>query len=218
MDKAFKTRLNSAENAGDILDILNDMASSIDIIPLANLLWKEEQELCFFPDNRLVEMWDREIKKIQKVCKDDLAKFESRLLELDIFSERFLNSLDSCFQGTASSLMGSLSRLQESIHTEWKSRMSGNAFFPLFEKTFREGEFEKLSNVLRDGKAEAKRSLESVHAAAEGCLPGEQDILCEELRQQYLKKALLASAVLRESMDRIISFYDKKWRLFLSSK
>ncbi len=214
MDKALKTRLNSAENAGDILDILNDMASSIDIIPLANLLWNEEQELCFFPDNRLVEVWDREIKKIQKVCKDDLAKFESRLLELDIFSQRFLTSLDSCFQGTASSLMGSLSRLQESIYIQWKSRMSVNAFFPLFEKTFREGEFEKLSNELHDGKRDAKRSLESVHAAAKGCLSGEH----EELRQQYLKKALLASAMLRESINRIVSFYDKKWRLFLSSK
>ena len=91
-------------------------------------------------------------------------------------------------------------------------------FSRCLRKTFREGESGKLCNVLHDGKRDAKRSLESVHAAAEGCLSGEHGILCEELRQQYLKEALLASAVLRESIDRIISFYDKKWRLFLSPK
>ena len=207
------------ENAGYIIDVLSGMASDLDIIPLANLMWKGEDILCFFSGDGLAETWKMEIDVIRRNAGKDLDELDRKLKGLDISSAKFPRFMESIFSGAASAFPDSIDRLQERIHQSWKSQLPGNAFFPVFEKIFREGESSGFRNMLRSQRAEAMKSLAGLHEAANRISserPGPD--LSEECRLLYPEYVSRATGALDKTIESIISFYEKKWSLFLSPK
>lgn len=209
----------TSANTVNVIDLLNDMASDIDVIPLANLMWNEIEEVCFPEENSLLEMWKREMSEIRGrflLKKEDLENF---LMKADVFSETLLQDIDTRITEIVFALPDSIARLQEEIFSKWQLMQPKNAFFPALEKTFRAGETRRFHHLLNSQRVEIIKPVKTLYDTVNDI---EQDELTDEMQDRYTLLYQGEIPFLMDSIsrliDRVLSFYERKWSLFLSPK
>ncbi|MFH0926022.1 MAG: hypothetical protein V1872_10415 [bacterium] len=205
-----------------IVDYLQQISSPVYVIPLADLMRRGEENICLIHDETLLNLWANGIVSIKLKNSEDLGHFREQMVKLNFFSTTFLVEAERKIIRVGQNLLNRLNNVQGNISQIWKEKLPSKAFFPLLELFFRKGElsvFEKKLSSLQalilqayKIKIEEWRQKEVFDASRKKI-----DInIIKKYQDQYDAEIKITVKRLEDVLNFIISFYDRKWGLFLN--
>ncbi len=207
----------------DVIDFLYQLGSNIHVIPLANMMWDEEEDMSFVRDNKLLLLWNKELASIRQNCQKDLETWKNNMKSLNICSDNFLSAFDRRSANMGVSLLKKIDQLQNNIYRFWQSQLPKNAFFPALELLFREGEIIRFQDIIKSLKKRVKKPFQVIRSKLKKELkelPPETSNhnTLKKYQDHYQFETRQAIQSVEHLLNFILSFYDRKWSLLLSAE
>jgi hypothetical protein len=201
-----------------IIDYLLQFGSPVHIVPLAEVMRSGGGNISFPDDNRIIDLWKKGLASIQQRTTTDLTFLKERMRELDLSSATFLAELGQEIHKTGYLLLSRLARLQESVGSVWRNRSFPGDLLPALELFLYNGELLRFQDNLYALQkiilSPYTKIIREWHQR--GDLKTAEGNSETHLKEKYHSELEQTGHILKQAFDFILSFYDRKWTLFLA--
>jgi len=201
-----------------IIDYLLQFGSPVHIVPLAEVIRGGGGNISFPDENHIIDQWKKGLISIRQRTAADLTFLKERLREIDLSPATFPEELGREIHKAGYLLLSRLARLQEAVGSVWRNRSFPEAVLPALELFLDNGELLRFQDNLYALQKIILSSYTKIwrewHQREE--LKTSEGASEAQIKEKYYSELEQTGCLLKQTFDFILSFYDRKWTLFLA--
>ncbi|MGA1874576.1 MAG: hypothetical protein ACMUIA_03105 [bacterium] len=200
-----------------IIDYLLQFGSPVHIVPLAEVI-RGGGNISFPDENHMIDQWKKGLASIRQKTAADLTFLKERVREIDLSSAAFLAESGQEIHKAGYLLLSRLARLQEAVGSVWRNRSFPEAVLPALELFLYNGELVRFQDTLYT----LQKTILSSYTKIWREWNQREDLKTSEgaseahIKEKYYSELEQTGCLLKQAFDFVLSFYDRKWTLFLA--